>query len=636
MLNFLQKQKRNWGITILLGIIIVVFIAFYGPSKFGNQGGGDVAEINGENITRGEFALQYDRAVDRYRQMLKGSLTPEMIKALNIKGQLLEELIQKKLMLQEARRLGLNVSDDDLAAQLAQAPDFQVGGRFNKDRYLQLLQANGLTPAQFEEDQRDQLTIQRLYSVIADAVHVTDAEVRERYKIDQERIDLDYIKLPISDFVGQVKLSEDDIKKYYERNKESLKQPLKIELEYLSYPFERFDSSAQVSEKEIEQYYQTNREEKFHNPKQAKVGYILIKTEPSADAAQKKAAQTRAESIVKEARGGKNFAELAKRASNDPTAAKGGDLGWISPGQLPAPIERTIFGLAKGAVSNPIENPSGFQIFKVEDLKDAKTQSLKEATPEITKILTAEKAKREAAKAADRDREKALSGVGLSKLAQESGVKLTDTDWFSAGETLPEIGENQEFYKDAFALSGKDISPVIEGKAAYYLARLKDRKEPAVPPLDAVRDQIEKSLRESKAYELALQKGNSLLEQLRKEKDISKMAQANNLKIEETGWFPRSAQQLPKIGELAELRGGPIALSAKRPIAEKLYTQKDAVYVLAFKGSEGADMEQFEKEKNTLIKQAEAEDRQRVMVKFLDSLKAKANVKINNAFLEES
>ena len=636
MLNFLQKQKRNWGITILLGIIIVVFIAFYGPSKFGNQGGGDVAEINGENITRGEFALQYDRAVDRYRQMLKGSLTPEMIKALNIKGQLLEELIQKKLMLQEARRLGLNVSDDDLAAQLAQAPDFQVGGRFNKDRYLQLLQANGLTPAQFEEDQRDQLTIQRLYSVIADAVHVTDAEVRERYKIDQERIDLDYIKLPISDFVGQVKLSEDDIKKYYERNKESLKQPLKIELEYLSYPFEHFDSSAQVSEKEIEQYYQTNREEKFHNPKQAKVGYILIKTEPSADAAQKKAAQTRAESIVKEARGGKNFAELAKRASNDPTAAKGGDLGWISPGQLPAPIERTIFGLAKGAVSNPIENPSGFQIFKVEDLKDAKTQSLKEATPEITKILTAEKAKREAAKAADRDREKALSGVGLSKLAQESGVKLTDTDWFSAGETLPEIGENQEFYKDAFALSGKDISPVIEGKAAYYLARLKDRKEPAVPPLDAVRDQIEKSLRESKAYELALQKGNSLLEQLRKEKDISKMAQANNLKIEETGWFPRSAQQLPKIGELAELRGGPIALSAKRPIAEKLYTQKDAVYVLAFKGSEGADMEQFEKEKNTLIKQAEAEDRQRVMVKFLDSLKAKANVKINNAFLEES
>ncbi len=636
MLNFLQKQKRNWGITILLGIIIVVFIAFYGPSKFNNQGGGDVAEINGESITRGDFAVQYDRAVDRYRQMFKGSLTPEMIKALNIKGQLLEELIQKKLMLQEARLLGLTVSDDDLAEQLAQAPEFQVGGRFNKDRYLQILQANGLTPAQFEEEQRNQLTIQRLYSVIADAVHVTDAEVRQRYRIDQEKIDLDYIKLPISDFMSQVKLSEDDIKKYYAQNKESLKQPLKIQLEYLSYPFEHFDSSVQVSEKEIEDFYQIHREEKFHTPKQAKVGYILIKIDPRADAAQKRAAQTRAESLVKEARSGKDFADLAKRASDDPTAAKGGDLGWIATGQLPAPIEKTIFSLAKGAVSDPIETPAGFQIFKVEDLKDEKTQSLKEATPEIIKILTAEKAKREAAKTADRDREKALSGVELSKLAQDSGIKLTDTDWLSSGETLPEIGQNQEFYKDAFALSGKEISPVIEGKTAYYLARLKDRREPAVPPLDAVREQIEKSLRESKAYELALQKGNSLLEQLRKEKDISKVAQVNDLKIEQTGWFPRNAQQLPKIGELAELRGGPIALSLQRPIPEKLYTQKDAVYVLAFKDSEGADMEQFEKEKNALIKQAEADDRQRVMVKFLDSLKAKANVKINNAFLEES
>ena len=90
-----------------------------------------------------------------------------------------------------------------------------------------------LLPAQFEEDQRDQLTIQRLYSIILDSVHVTEAEVRDRYRIDQEKINLNYIKLPISDLTAQVKLTEDDIKKYYERNKESLKEPLKIQLEYL-------------------------------------------------------------------------------------------------------------------------------------------------------------------------------------------------------------------------------------------------------------------------------------------------------------------------------------------------------------------------------------------------------------------
>jgi peptidyl-prolyl cis-trans isomerase D len=636
MLDFLRKRKRNWVIILFLGIIVVSFALFVGSGKFHDQGAGDVAEINGESISQREFAIQYERAVERYRQMFKGSLTPEMIKGLNIKGSLLEELIQRKLMLQEARNLGLTATDDDLAEHLALAPEFQVGGRFSKDRYLQILQTNRLLPTQFEEEQRDQLTIQRLYSVLVDSVRVTEAEARDRYKIDQEKINLSYIKLPISSFTSQVKLSEEDIKQYYERNKESLKQPLKIQVEYLTYPFERFEPSGQTSDKEIENYYQANREEKFHHPKEVKVGYIAVKLEAGADANQKKNAQARAESIVKEARAGKDFADLAKRFSEDPTAPKGGDLGWIAPGQLPPPIEKTIFALARGAVTDPLETPAGFQIFKAEDLKPEKTESLQEATPEIRKILRAEKAKNEAAKVADRDREKALSGTELSKLAQESGVKLTVGNWLAAGETLPEIGENQEFYKNAFALAAREVSPVIEGKNGYYLIRLKERKEPATPPLESVRDQIEKNLRDSKAYELATQKGNSLLEELKKTKDISKLTQTGDLKIEETGWFPRTSQQLPKIGELAELKGGTIGLSAQTPIPERLFTQKDAVYVVAFKASQAADMDQFEKDKASLMKQAQADARQRVLVRFLDNLKAKAKVKINNAFLEES
>ena len=636
MLDFLRKRKRNWVIILFLGIIVVTFALFVGSGKFRDQGAGDIAEINGESISQREFAIQYERALERYRQMFKGSLTPEMIKGLNIRGSLLEELIQKKLMLQEARSLGLTATDEDLAEQLALVPEFQVGGRFSKDRYLQILQSNRLLPAEFEEEQRDQLTIQRLYSVLVDSVRVSDAEVRDRYKIDQEKINLSYIKLPVSNFTSQVNLTDDDIKKYYERNKESLKQPLKIQVEYVTYPYERFEPSEQISQKEIEEYYQANRDDKFHHPKEVKLRYISVKLEPGANAAQKKTVQTRAEGIVKEARSGKDFADLAKRFSEDPTASKGGDLGWIAAGQLPAPIEKTIFALAKGAVSDPVETPAGFQIFKAEDLKEEKTESLKEATPEIIKSLKAERAKKEAAKIADRDREKALSGADLSKLAQESGVKVAVSNWLAAGETLPEIGENQEFYKNAFALAPKDVSPVIEGKNAYYLLRLKERKEPTTPPLASVRDQIAKNLTESKAYELALQKGNSLLEQLRKEKDISKLAQTGDSKIEETGWFPRSAQQLPKIGELAELKGGPIILSAQKPIPDKVYTQKDAVYVLAFKESQPADMEQFEKDKAALMKQAQGEARQRVLVKFLDNLKAKAKVKINNAFLEES
>ena len=635
MLDFLRKRKRNWVIILFLGAIIVSFALFVGSGKFRDPARADVAEINGEPITQREFALQYEREVQRYRELLKGSLTPEMVKGLNIKGNLIESLIQKKLVLQEARRLGLTATDDDLANHLAQAPEFQIGGRFSKERYLQLLQANRLLPGQFEEDQREQLTVQRVYSVVLDAVHVTDAEVRERYRIEQEKINLHFLKLPIGDFASQVKLTDDDIKKYYERNRDSFKEPLRIQIEYLSYPFDQYTSAVGVSEKEIEEYYKTNLNTQFHKPKEAKVRYISIGTGP-ADDQQKLANHAHAAAVVKDARAGKDFAALAKRESNDPTAAKGGDIGWVAAGQLPPLMEKTIFSLPKGAVSDPIESPAGFQIFKVEDIKEEKTLTLKEASAEITKTLKTDKAKREAAKLADSDREKALSGSTFNDLAQASRASLKLTSLFANGQIVPEIGENQEFYKNAFALGAKDTSPIVEGKDAYYLLRLKQRKEPAVPPLESVSGQIEKALKESKAYEAALQRGNELLDQLKKERDLAKVAQSNNLKLDETGLFLRSAQQIPKVGDLAEMRAGPITLSEQKPIPDKLYSQKDAVYILAFKEGRGADMEQFEKDKESIKKQTVAENRQHALVKFMEGLKSKAKINLNTAFLEES
>jgi peptidyl-prolyl cis-trans isomerase D len=635
MLDFLRKRKRNWVIILFLGVIVVTFALFVGSGDMGGRVGTPVAEVNGEAISQREFALQYERELQRYRELLKGALTPDMLKGLNIKANLIETLIQRKLVLQEARNLGLTATDDELADAITKVPEFQIGGRFSKERYLQVLQANRLVPAQFEEEQRDQLTIQRLYSVILDAIHVTDGEARERYRIEQEKINVQFLKLPVGNFVGQVQLTDDEIQKHYERNRDSFKEPLKIQVEYLAYPFERFAGAMEVSEKETEEYY-TNNKSEFHRPKEAKVRYISIALAPGASAEQKSAARARADTLVKEARSGKDFAQLAKRESSDSSAEKGGDIGWITAGQLPPPIDMVIFGLIKGAVSEAIETPAGYQIFKVEDIREERTLTLKEASAEIAKTLRTDKAKKEAAKVADADREKALFGSDFSNIATDGRAVVKTTDWFTQGELLPEIGENQEFYKNAFALGAKDTSPVIEGRNAYYVLRLKQRREAAVPALESVKNRIETGLRESKAYELALQRGNSLLQQVQKERDIQKVAQSHGLKLDETGWFPRSAPQLPKIGELAEMRGAPLNLTEQKPFPDKLFSQKDAVYVLAFKASQGADMEQFEREKDAIKKQAMAESRQRALFKFMEGLKSKAKIDLNTAFLEEA
>ncbi|HKX49474.1 MAG TPA: SurA N-terminal domain-containing protein [Candidatus Binatia bacterium] len=635
MLDFLRKKKRSWIITILLGLIIVVFIAFYGGSQQPTGVTSHVAEVNGESISQREFIVHYQRAVERYREMFKGSFTPELLKNLNIKQSLLEEMIEARLVVQEARRLCLSATDEELMNAIAQVPEFHVNGRFNKERYIQLLRANRLTPAQFEEDQRKQLTIQRLLGVLADAAHVTEAEVRERYRFEQEKINLQFIRFSVSDNLSEVKITDEDVQKFYDRNKESLKEPLKVQVEYIPYSFEQFSGPVQLTDKEVEDYYNTNRATKFTTPKQAKVRYIMVRLDAGADAKQKEAAQVRANRIVAEARGGKNFAELAKKESQDPSAEKGGEIGWLNQGQLPEALDKQIFALAKGEISEPIETPVGFHIVKVEDIKEEKTLSLAEAKPVITRELKLEKGKYEAAKIADRDREKAASGNDLAKIAQESGLSLKTTRLFSEGEVLPEIGPTQDFYKTALALKAKEVSSVIEGPNAYYVLKAKERTEAVVPPLDAVRGKIEKGLKESKAYEMSVQQANDSLDQVKKEPNLAKFARDKKLKLEETGWFARNTQQLPKVGELQNLTAGSLALSARKPIPDRIFTQADAAFVFAFKEAQPADMAQFEKDKSQLMQQALAEARQRILLKFKDELKAKAKIEINSGPLEE-
>ena len=635
MLDFLRKKKRSWIITILLGLIIVVFIAFYGGSQQPTGVTSHVAEVNGESISQREFIVHYQRAVERYREMFKGSFTPELLKNLNIKQSLLEEMIEARLVLQEARRLGLSATDEELMNAIAQVPEFHVNGRFNKERYIQLLRANRLTPAQFEEDQRKQLTIQRLLGVLADAAHVTEAEVRERYRFEQEKINLQFIRFSVSDNLSDVKITDEDVQKFYDRNKESLKEPLKVQVEYIPYSFEQFSGPVQLTDKEVEDYYNANRATKFTTPKQAKVRYVMVRLDAGADAKQKEAAQVRANRIVAEARGGKSFAELAKKESQDPSAEKGGEIGWLNQGQLPEALDKQIFALTKGEISEPIETPVGFHIVKVEDIKEEKTLSLAEAKPVITRELKLEKGKYEAAKIADRDREKAASGNDLAKIAQESGLSLKTTRLFSEGEVLPEIGPTQDFYKTALALKAKEVSSVIEGPNAYYVLQAKERTEAVVPPLDAVRGKIEKGLKESKAYEMSVQQANDSLDQVKKEPNLAKLARDKKLKLEETGWFARNTQQLPKVGELQNLTAGSLALSARKPIPDRIFTQADAAFVFAFKEAQPADMAQFEKDKSQLMQQALAEARQRILLKFKDELKAKAKIEINSGPLEE-
>ncbi len=636
MLDVLRKRKRSWIIVFFVAIIVAVFVLWGVGSFLKESGQAAVAKINGEVVDQREFAIEYERFVDLYREAYKGALTPEMLKALNLRGMLLEQMIQRRLVLQEVRRLGLGVSDEEVMESIANVPNFQVGGRFSENQYMQVLRAKRFSPAQFEEEHREQLAIQKLYAIIVDAVRVTEEEVRERYRLSQERVNFYFIRLSSSKFTSQVEVKEEEIKDYYERNKEALKEPLRVQVEYLVYPFDQFSSKAQVDEKDVKNYYQANRGTKFHQPQAIHLRQILIRVTPNADPKQKEMIHAKAEGVFREARAGKDFAQLAQEYSEDPSSAQGGDLGWLSPGELPPPLDQAAFALKKDETSSLIETSLGYHIFKVVENREEKTKTLKEAREEIVRALKAERGRGDAAKAADADREKAVSGTDLAVLAKERGIPFKVSPFFSSSEPVPDVGPVEQFSKAAFSLGSNEISPSIDGPVASYIIRMKQRKEAAVPPLEAVRSKIEERMRATKAFEKATQSANSLLQELKKEKDIKKVAMGHNLSVEETGWFLRSAAQIPKMGAMQEIKPGEIPISAQRSIPDRVYAEKGDLYLFGFKESQGADMEQFEKEKDRLQDVALREKRQRALQGFVESLKTRAQIEIQPKFLEES
>ncbi|MFQ5850461.1 MAG: SurA N-terminal domain-containing protein [Candidatus Binatia bacterium] len=638
MLDFLRKRRRSWVIVFFVGVISFVFALYFGTGSFvGRPTIETVAKVNGEPISSRELEAQYRRVVETYRNLFKGTMTQEAIESLNLRSGLLDELIQRRLLLQEARRLGLEATDEEIADRITRNPAFQTNGRFNKGLYLRILRSRRLTPGQFEKEQKEELTIQKLYHIIQDSVYVTEAEVRDRYRLERERINLHFIRLPAKDFMQQVKVTGEEIRDYYEQNKEALREPTRVQVEYVAYPFTHFSSRVQVRQEEIEDFYNVYRDSRFHQPKAVRLRHILFRVPSGVDfEQQREKARLKAKEVLRQAREGKDFAQLAKEHSDDPSGARGGDAGFFTQEQLLPALQKVAFALKEGEIGNVVESSLGFHILKVEEIRAEKTKSLKEAEEEIIRAIKQERGRDEAVRAAEMDREKVLEGVTLSLIAKERQLSLQASPFFTRNEVLPEIGPVEEFYRTAFALTPKQVSPVVDGPKASYLIKLKERKESRIPPLSQIRSDLEKKLKGKKAMELATEKGISLLGQLKEKKDMEQLAGEHGLRLEETGWFARGEPKIPKIGILQEIQPGGIPVSPQQPIPEQIYTQKDAVYLFAFKESRGADMESFEKEKGKLQETALSEKRRRALQRFVESLKVRARIEVQSEALAVS
>jgi len=632
VLKFIRRNAAATWVKFMFGAIVVVFVFWGMGGAFRERQAQFVARVNQDTIEPEDFYRAYNNLLRLYRDIYKDKFRPELLQGLDLKGKALDQLIRIYLMRQEARRLGLRVSDAEVRAAIAHVPAFQQNGTFSKDLYLRVLRANRLSPGDYEASKEQELLVDKLQNLILGGVNVSEAEVHDRYRLDNEQVNLRFIKFDAATFDPQVQLSDEDLQAYYDKNREAFREPEKVRIEYVLFEADKFAGQVQVSDAEVKTYYDEHSAE-YEKPEEVHARHILFRLAPGATAEEKAKVRKRAEEVLAKLKAGADFATLAKQYSEDASAAQGGDLGTFSRGKMVAPFEAAAFSLAPGEISDLVESQFGFHIIKVESKEPAHTQTLEEARPQIVSVLTQEKARALASDHADAARTKVAGGEALAAVAEASGLSVAAPPPFGQNEAIVGLGRNADITKAAFAATAGDVGPVIETPKGFVVFRVAERLPSHVPDLTAIRDRVELAARNERAAALAKSAADAALAELQKHPDLDAVARAQQLTVEQTGAFSRSATAIPKLGALPDLKKEAFQLTADKPVAPAVYSVPGGSVVVVLKERIPADDAKFTSEKDTLMKQAEERAKSQVLEQFFNSLIARASIQRNDTFL---
>jgi peptidyl-prolyl cis-trans isomerase D len=432
---------------------------------------------------------------------------------------------------------------------------FPNGVFIGQTEYENFVSSNNLTVPQFEQLVKDDILLNKLRDLVTSSATVTDAEVRKQFEKQNTKVKFDYAVIKKDDVLKSIHPADAELKAFYDRNKNSYVNsiPEKRQVKYVVVDNARLLSQTQVTQQELQSYYEQHRDE-FRVPEQVNVRHILIKTPlPGADGKvdQKAvdAARAKAEDILKKVKAGGNFAELAKKYSEDPGSAKnGGSLGWIGKGRTVPEFEKAAFSLPKGATSDLVQSSYGFHIIHVDDKQDAHVKSLDDVKAQIEPLIKQQKA----AQASQQQVEQLLSdarSTSLEKAAASKGLQVISTDFVDSRAALPGIGNDPQFMSTVFAQTPNAPPDEAQTHQGYAIYQVTGIKPPSTPTYDEIRSRVEDEFKNERAAQLLSQKTQELSDRAKADHDLKKAAKELGADYK-TSDLVAPDGQVPDIGSL--------------------------------------------------------------------------------------
>jgi len=572
MIRFMQTSAtfKKYVLTSIL-VVICVAMAWYLVPSFTGQGLGNssnnpvLATVAGTDITTTEVRKQ---ALQIIEQQYPSARSQAAVLVPMVAGQAKEMLINQKVLIAEARRMGFKATPEDVRQELQHGElgaTFFPGGKFiGMQAYEDLLASHDLTRDEFEQSIGDNILMRKLQAAVTGSATVTDAEVRKEFEKRYTKVKFDYAVIKRDDILKTLHPTEPELQAFYERNKQTYVNsiPEKRQLKYVVLDNARMLAQTQVTQQQLDDYYSQHRDE-FRVPEQVTVRQIVInKPLPGADGKidQKAldAARAKADDVAKQLKTGGNFADLAKKYSDDATKANGGLVGSVRPDVFPdAAVKAAVTSTAKGQSSDVITAGYAFVIIHVDDREEARVKPLSEVRDQIEPLIKQQNAAQEAQKAADELLSQARAkGSSLEKAAASKGLQVTTTDFVTSRDALPGIGADPQFMNMAFAQEKNAPPDLTAVHSGFVIYQVTDIKPPSTPTFAEIRDRLENEFKNERAGQLLNQKTQELADQAKAKRDLKKAGKEAGAQVK-TSDFVAPDGQVPEIGSMA----GPAAVA---------------------------------------------------------------------------
>lgn len=542
MLRYMRTHAASWGIKVILGLIIVVFV-FWGVGRIESKRKTVVAKVGDHYITIGEFERAYRETLQFYRDFLGEALTREKIKELRIPQEVLSRLIQSSLLLQEAEAWGLRASPEEIRQIIVQHPAFQRQGLFDRGLYFAFLRRRGLHPQDFEEGLRRQILIRRIQAALQGGVLVSEEESKRIFDALYQEIELEFVLVPPEKVKGMVKWDEEALVRYFSEHQEAFRSPEKVEVLYLRCSPSDVMDDVEVKQQEVEDYYQEHIDV-FRVPRRVRVRHILLRLQQGRE----EEVRRRAEELLERLKKGEDFASMAKKYSEDPASAnRGGDLGYLTERELDPDFARVVFSLKEGEVGLA-RTAYGFHLVKVEDVEPSRIKPLEEVKEEVLRELRRQKAEDFCALRMADAAYGARKRGDLKAFASEKGLEVYRTPPFSRAEPIEGLGMRPKLKEVAFGLSEGEISSYVEDDGEFFVLQCLKRYPSRIPSFDEVKEEVKRHFLQEKTKEKARELAKEILQRWRVGKPFKEVLRRNGLRVERTGFFPRLQAFVPKLG----------------------------------------------------------------------------------------